>query len=445
MAVMHNLSWLTISQIVRLVLGLAVGTWLTRTIGPQDNGLLGTAAVIGALAGFVADFGIRQVLIKELAVRPDAAPAIFGTAARITTLLGAGMFFIACAASWFWGGTRMMLLGLALYAPLFLNGWLAILSRWDAGHQAHRTAKAALIANVLSNALKVVCILTGANLVFAAATFALDAIIGAVIAIHWARKNGWLSDLRLWDAALARSLMRESLPLFLSHSGTLLLLRVDQLMVFKIAGDHEAGIYAAATRLSEIVYAAGPVMIMAFLPRLSESFAKDHAMYVRQRAVLFGALTMIAYASMAAWWLFGRTAVSLIYGDAFSQAADILTVHCIAALPYLHGELRNTVLVVEKKSYSSAKAALCGVLLNVALNFWLVPTHGALGAAWATAIAYTVVWFGSSLVMPVFREIGLQQLRALLAPFWIWNGEHWKTLTGQPVSDTLPAPQSATS
>jgi PST family polysaccharide transporter len=347
-------------------------------------------------------------------------------------------------AGWFWGGARMMLLGLALYAPLFLNGWLAILSRWDAGHQAHRTAKTALIANLISNALKVVCILTGADLVFAAATFALDAVIGAVIAFYWAAKNGWLRDLRLWDAAVARSLMREALPLFLSHSGTLLLLRVDQLMVFKIAGDHEAGIYAAATRLSEIVYAVGPVMIMAFLPRLSETVASNHAAYVRQRAVLFGALTILAYASMAMWWMFGRTAVSLIYGDAFSGAAEILAVHCIAALPYLHGELRNSVLVVEKKSYSSAKAALCGVLLNVALNFWLVPKHGALGAAWATAIAYTVVWFGSSLVMPVFREIGLQQLRALAAPFWIWNTGHWKTLTGQPNTDALPAPQSVT-
>lgn len=443
MPILRNLSWLTISQIVRLVLGLAVGTWLTRAIGPEANGLLGTAAVIGALAGFAADFGLRQVLIKELAMRPQDAPAIFGTAARITTALGAAMFFIACVAGWLWGGARMMMLGVALFAPLFFNGWITILSRWDAGHQAHRTAKLALFANITSSALKIICVLTGANLVFAAITFALDTIIGAVIAFAWAARHGWLRDLRLWDRAVARSLLREALPLFLSHSGTLLLLRVDQLMVFKIAGDHEAGIYAAATRLSEIVYAAGPVMIMAFLPRLSESFAKDRAAYREQRAVLFGALTLVAYASIAGWWLCGRPVVHFVYGEAFARAADILTIHCIAALPYLHGELRNSVLVIERKSYSSAKAAVAGVALNVALNFWLIPAHGALGAAYATAIAYAVVWFGSSLVMPVFREIGWQQLRALAAPFWIWSDHHWKTLTGPAAHPVMPAQQKA--
>ena len=444
MPVLRNLSWLTISQIVRLVLGLAVGTWLTRAIGPEANGLLGTAAVIGALAGFAADFGLRQVLIKELAMRPQDAPAIFGTAARITSALGAAMFFIACAAGWLWGGARMMILGVALFAPLFLNGWITILSRWDAGHQAHRTAKLALLANITSNALKVVCVLTGADLLFAAVTFALDTIIGALIACAWAGRHGWLRDLRFWDRAVARSLLREALPLFLSHSGTLLLLRVDQLMVFKISGDHEAGIYAAATRLSEIVYAAGPVMIMAFLPRLSESYAKDPAAYREQRAALFGALTLVAYASVAGWWLCGRAIVHLVYGDAFARAADILTVHCIAALPYLHGELRNAVLVVERKSFSSAQAAVAGVILNVILNLWLIPAHGALGAACATAVAYTVVWFGSSLVMPVFREIGWQQLRALAAPFWIWDSAVWRTLAGPPKAGSLPEAQSVT-
>ena len=445
MPVLRNLSWLTISQVVRLVLGLAVGTWLTRAIGPEQNGLLGTAAVIGALAGFAADFGLRQVLIKELAVRPKDAPAIFGTAARITTAFGAVMFVIACAAGWLWGGARMALLGLALFTPLFFNGWITILSRWDAGHDAHRTAKLALLANVLSNALKVVCVLTGADLFFAALTFALDTIIGAVIAIAWAARHGWLRDLRLWDRGVARSLLHEALPLFLSHSGTLLLLRVDQLMVFKIAGDHEAGIYAAATRLSEIVYAAGPVMIMAFLPRLSETFARDRDAYREQRAVLFGALTLVAYASIAGWWLCGRQLVHLVYGDAFARAADILTVHCIAALPYLHGELRNSVLVIERKSYSSAQAAVTGVVLNVLLNFWLIPAHGALGAACATAIAYTVVWFGSSLVMPVFREIGWQQVRALAAPFWIWSDRNWKTLTGPAAQPVIAGRPHATS
>ncbi len=431
--IIRNISWLALSQAVRLLLALFIGAWLTRTIGPENNGLLGTAAVIGALAGFVADFGIRHVLIKELAMRPRDAAALFGTAARITTTLGAAMFGVALAVAWFWGGTRLLVLGLVMYAPLFLNGWIIVLSRWDAAHQAHRTAKLYLIANLVSSALKVVCILTGANLVFAAATFAMDALVGAAVAWSWAARRGWLRDLRQWDSGLARALMRESLPLFLAHSGTLLLLKIGQMMVFKISGAAEAGIYAAATRLSEVVYAIGPMIIVTFLPRLSESFAQDRAVYERQRAVLFGVMTTAAYASVLGWWLAGREITTLLYGQAFATAADVIMVHCIAALPFLHGELRNSVLVVEKRARLGAQAALVGVLVNILLNLFLIPKHGALGAAWATVITYALVWFGGSLVIPSLRPIGRQQAASLTAPLWIWKAKSWNSLRRQPV------------
>jgi Na+-driven multidrug efflux pump len=95
----------------------------------------------------------------------------------------------------------------------------------------------------------------------------------------------------------------------------------------------------------------------------------------------------------------------------------VLAIHGLAALPYLHGELRGAVLVIEKKTVWSVRCALVGLLLNVLLNLWLVPAHGAAGAAWATAVAYLLVWFVSSLVLPSLRSIGWQQLSALLAPF----------------------------
>ncbi len=441
--IVRNISWLALSQAVRLALALFVGAWLTRSIGPESNGLLGTAAVIGALAGFVADFGIRQVLVKELAARPRDAAALFGTAARITTVFGALMYAVALALSWFWGGQAMTMLGLLMFSPLFLNGWITVLSRWDSAHESHRTAKLSLAANLVSSALKVVCILTGANLMFAAATFAMDAVCGALVAWSWAARRGWLRDLRLWDGAFARTLLRESLPLFLAHSGTLLLLKLDQMMVFKIAGKSEAGIYAAATRLSEVVYAVGPMLIIAFLPRLSESHARDCKRYEHQRGVLFGVMTCAAYASILGWWLLGREITHLLYGPAFAAASGIIMVHCLAALPFLHGELRNSLLVVERKSYAGAQTALAGVLINIGLNLILIPRHGALGAAWATVITYTLVWFGGSLVVPALRGIGRQQLRSFAAPLWLWNAEHWQALRRPASPEDLRAVEAA--
>lgn len=413
----RNLSWLAVSQAVRLVTGLLVGTWLTRTLGPEQNGLLGTAIVIGSILGFVAEFGLRQILIKELAMRRDEAPAIFGTAVRLMFFFGLGCLIVACGFAGYWGGRQMLLIGIILYAPMPLNACLAILSRWEASQQAQRTARLGLAANLVASLARVGCIIVGADLRWVAVTIALETVVTAGFAFFWAWKHGWARELFTWDSRIAAGLLRESLPHFLAHSGTLLLLRVDQLMVFHISGAHEAGIYAATTRLSEIVYAIGPLMIMTFLPVLSVAYQNDPARYAELRGSLFACLTLLAYGSMALWLLAGKWLVDWVYGAAFEGVFVVLVIHSLAALPYLHGELRGAVLVIEKKTVWSVRCALAGLVLNVLLNLWLIPAHGAVGAAWATAAAYLLVWFASSLVLPSLRSIGWQQASALLAPF----------------------------
>ncbi|TDU73398.1 O-antigen/teichoic acid export membrane protein [Prosthecobacter fusiformis] len=427
--ILRNLSWLTVSQAVRLFTGLFVGAWLTRSLGPEKNGLLGTAMVISSLMGFAAELGLRQILIKELSVRVGDAGLVFGTAVRLMFSWGLVCFAIACGVAWWWGGAEMLIVASILCASLPLNAYLAVLSRWDAAQQAQRTARLGILANTLAALARIVCILSGADLRWAAFTLLLEVVISAVVAFGWSFKNGWAADLRLWDGKVARSLLRESLPLFLAHSGTLLLLRVDQLMIYHLRGAAEAGVYAAATRLSEIVYAVGPLMIMTFMPVLARSFQKDPFKYQRQCAWLFGGLSLLAYGSILFWWALGPWVVQVLYGDAFEQASMILFVHGIAALPYLHGELRSALLVIERKTLWSVRCAAAGLLINVLLNLWLIPRHGAVGAAWATAIAYTLVWLVASWVVPALRSIGSQQLAGLVSPFWLWRQlRQWRLL-----------------
>lgn len=427
--ILRNLSWLTVSQAVRLLTGLLVGAWLTRSLGPEQNGLLGTALVIGSLLGFAAELGLRQILIKELSTRPEEAGLVFGTAARLMLVWGCVCFGLACLTAWWWGGPAMLAVGSILYASLPLNAYLAVLSRWDAAHEAQRTAKLGILANVAAALARIACILTGADLQWAAATIVLEVVISAAVAGGWAFHRGWGPDFGRWDREVARGLLRESLPLFFAHSGTLLLLRADQMMIYQMRGAADAGIYAAATRLSEIAYAAGPMLIMTFLPVLSRSFQSDPDKFRQQCAWLFSAVSLMAYGSVLFWWLAGGWVVKLLYGEAFHEAAAVLMVHGLATVPYLHGELRTAILVIERKTAWSIRCALFGLVLNVGLNFWLVPEYGAVGAAWATAAAYLLAWVFSSLAVPALRPIGMLQLAGLSSPWRVWRGRAaWQTL-----------------
>lgn len=418
--VLRNLSWLTLSQVVRMATGFIVGTWLTRSLGPEQNGVLSTAVLIGTWMGHTSELGLKQVIVKELAVRPESeADVVFSSAARVMFMSGWLCMLAGGLFAWAFGGREMLMLGLVLYAPLLLNAYQSVLARWDAAQQSQRTAKLAMAANLLASFVRAVMIYYGASMGWLAFSLALESIIGIVLAFGWCAHRGWLKSLRLWDPAVARRLLSESLPLLLAQVGSLLLLKVDQMMLFRMRGAAEAGIYAAATRLSEIVYAVAPLLVTSFLPLLSRARHEDHALYLKRQKALFGVCTLLGYGTILAWWLAGDWIVRLLYGPAFAAVVPVLMVHGLATLPLLHGEIRSAILVIERKTAWSVRCVFAGLALNVLLNLWLMPAYGALGAAWATVICYTLVWIIASLVLPALRDVGRQQVSALgVMPFF---------------------------
>ena len=66
------------------------------------------------------------------------------------------------------------------------------------------------------------------------------------------------------------------------------------------------------------------------------------------------------------------------------------TLLCAVSLEALVSFLAS-IYLVRKKSNHSFVTALVGALANIALNLWLIPTVGALGAAIATLASYAIV------------------------------------------------------
>ena len=403
-------------QMLRLIVGFVVGAWLTRSLGVDATGVLGTILSAGSMFGFAAEFGLRQILIKEMSAVPERVGEVFGTGFRLLAIMGLCSFALGTCGAWLLGGTGTLVTVVLAFSPLLFNPHIALLARWDARHEARRGAQLGLMALIVAAAAKVATILLNGGINGAAAAIAVEGIFVAVAAVVLGARMGWLSDCAKIEAATAKRLMGQAWPHFAAHCGTLLLLRLDQWMLLPMRGSSEAGIYAAATRLSELVYMAGPVMVLTFLPRLTAQFQNDPVAYRRQCGAVFGIMSCLGYAVMAFWWLAGPQVVRLVYGPEFAASAPVLAVHCVAALPSLHGSLITAFLVVEGRAKLGALACYVGVLMNACLNLWWIPAHGALGAAWATALTYFFVWFGGPLLLRSIRPLFVEQMRSLVAP-----------------------------
>jgi PST family polysaccharide transporter len=412
-----SLSWLLGAQFARLGLGFIVGTLLARALGVAEYGRLATALGITTLAGFFAELGLRQVTVKEMAQRPRIAGPLMATGFRLMCWLGLVALLVSVATLFLIGRMDLVPATLVLSTVFLLNGHVAIFSRWDARGEAWRAPKFALIASLVSNGAKVLCVIAGLGVLAMAGAVALECFIAASLVFIAAWRAGWLGDLRGWHPLAARALLARAFPHFLAQSGTLLLLRLDQIMLNAIAGNEEAGIYGAATRLSEIVFLLVPVIMASYLPRLAAMARTQPAAFRRTAGALLQVLSAAGLLAPVIWWMAGRFIVRVVYGHEFAACGPVLLVHCLSSLAYLHGQVRSFVLVTTGRARQGAYAAYAGAAVNILLNLWWIPLAGARGAAWATAVAYYVVWFAGTFAMPGLRWLAWAQVRSLAAPF----------------------------
>lgn len=101
-----------------------------------------------------------------------------------------------------------------------------------------------------------------------------------------------------------------------------------------------------------------------------------------------------------------RAIMPLLYGPKYEDAIPVIAV--VAALAVLRGSLvpvQDLLRMTEHQVFLIRFSAFMGVV-NIALDLWLIPPHGALGAAWANGIAQALAMGG--LTAFAHRKLGLQ-------------------------------------
>lgn len=61
-----NTSWLFAEKILRMVVGLFVGVWVARYLGPERFGLLSYAQSFVGLFSAFATLGLDEIVVREL-------------------------------------------------------------------------------------------------------------------------------------------------------------------------------------------------------------------------------------------------------------------------------------------------------------------------------------------------------------------------------------------
>lgn len=164
--------------------------------------------------------------------------------------------------------------------------------------------------------------------------------------------------------------------------------RVDIVIIAIMIGPAEAAVYTAATRFLVLGQFAGTAIGRSSQPRLTELFT------LRDRHG-----TNVVYQATTAWlillsWpiyllvlVYGSQVLGL-FGHSYKAGYSVMVVLCISQLTGVVFGQVDIVLITAGKSSWSMLNGLLVLVTNVALDLYLIPKYGILGAAiaWATAL-----------------------------------------------------------
>ncbi len=386
-----NTGWMFLGQMFSLLVSFFIGAWLARYLGPENYGVLSYAVAFVGLFGFIASLGVDGILNRELVARPEQRDELMGTTFRLK-VIGGGVAGILCIASAFiFSGNTLSRLLIILFSFTFILQAINVISTYfQAEVRSKSNVKAILLATIISSILKVATILFDKGVIWIIAIFTLDFLwqgIGFIIAY---RKIGLKLGNWKFNDKLAKDILKSSWPLMLASAASFIYLRIDQVMIGKMLGDYEVGLYAAAVKLVEVWYFIPGIICASLFPAIVNARKIDKMVYKKRLKALYLLMLGIAFfiaifSTFLAPWL-----ISFLFGEAYLAAIIVLQIYIWSNVGLFVGIAINQYFLSENYSRYIFFYNFFSMVVNIILNLVLIPRFGLTGAAGATLIAYSI-------------------------------------------------------
>jgi O-antigen/teichoic acid export membrane protein len=416
--VIGNTGWQFADNILRMVVGLLVGIWLARYLGPEKFGLFSYALAFVALFSPIASLGLDDIVVRNLVRDSASKDEILGTA-FVLKLIGGALSFASATGSIFILRTvddqSHWLVGIIAAGAVF-QAFSAIEFWFNSQIQAKYSVLAKNAAFLICSAMKVVLIMAEAPLVSFAWVSMVEAIIGSTgLAIAF-RSRGY--SLRDWQSSLgmAKTLLKDSWPLIFSCIVIMIYLRIDQVMLGEMVGSEEVGVYSVAVRMAEVWYFIPTAVYWSVLPSIVEAKAENEELFYERLQKYYSLMALTAYAiaipvTFLAGWL-----VTTLFGEAYSRAGMMLAVLIWANLFTYLEVARSAFFTAMNWNKIYMVTLFLGAIVNIALNLLLIPRYGGLGAVIASCVAYWFAAHGACFLFKPLRKTGHMLTKAIIYP-----------------------------
>ncbi len=212
-----------------------------------------------------------------------------------------------------------------------------------------------------------------------------------------------------YDFVYSKEILKESLPFALFSLTAVLILRSDSVMLERLAGADEAGVYAQGFRLFEAYTMLSYLFAVILLPMFAKLIADKSSIF----SLLLTSSNLMLFGS----WVFSIFCISFPYEvlDLFydnvttktQEAFQFLMLGCFAfSMQYVYG----TLLTADKRLGLLNKIMIPLMIVSFGLNFFLIPYFGASVSAQIHALVHCTILLCEVALVIHFHRIRVFEL-----------------------------------
>lgn len=413
--IVDNIGWLFFDKVLRMGVGVLVGVWIARYLGPEQFGLFSFATAFIGLFGAVAGLGLQSIVVRDIVRDPTCKEETLGTAAVLQ--LGGGVLaygLILSTIFWLRPDDALAKWLVAILGSMMLFKASEVAMYWFESQVLSKyTVWVQNGSFLVFAAVKVALILGHAPLLaFAWATIAEAALVALLLLAMLGARGPSLVTLKV-SFARAKVLLADSWPLLLSGLAIATYMKIDQIMLGLMLGDEAVGIYSAATRISEVWYFVPMMIVASVFPTILRAKKQSEALYQQRLQRLYDLMVWLSVAVALPITFLSDPIVVLLYGPAYAEAGTVLAIHIWASIFVFLGVASGQWFIAENRQILSFQRTMIGAAINIFLNYIFIPRFGPVGAAVATVAAQvTAAWLFDA-IQSITRDMFFMKAKSM--------------------------------
>ena len=409
----RSISWIFFGNVLYSLFKFLLDAFVARYLSLNDNGMLGYATSVIELASAVSGLGFAGILTREFVEDEDQAGQIL-----CSCIISSGMVALVVIAVLqsvvivLTPGEQTLHLVVLLQSSSALFGTLSLFVYWFRyKDKADTVAILRLAAFFISALWRVAVLLTNGGLLQYCIGLAAESLLfGLFLAVAY---------LRFYDGEFHFSMKRVKKVLKNSYpfifSGLLITIygQTDKIMLKSMVDNASVALYTASLRLACALSVIPATFIEAFRPTVMVLRIHDERMYLKRFRQLYAVVFWFSVAYGVFMTAFSKPIILLLYGEKYLAAVPSLSlIVWYSAFSYF-GAINNMYMVSEYKSRWVQLTTLSGAVVNVVLNFLLIPRLGIIGAALASLLTQFVANFAMFWAVKALRPGFWNMLRGI--------------------------------